>query len=115
MKDKMMEKDIEKLLRGAKTKIIVTNKGMGLDGNLLELLGLLGCLIYKMKTSGIDETMLKEVVEIALNIDEEETEKNNQERKNTKSELKKLIKGLNEALTKDLENLVEILGDDENE
>ena len=68
-----------------------------------------------MKTSGIDEAMLKEVVEIALNIDEEETEKNNQEIKNTKSELKKLIKGLNEALTKDLENLVEILGDDEDE
>ena len=40
MKDKMMEKYIEKLLKGAKTKIIVTNKGVGLDGNLLELLGL---------------------------------------------------------------------------
>lgn len=112
MKDKITEKEMKMVLDGARTKIIASNKGMAVEGNLLEVVKITEILIHQLYESGIS----KKVLEKAFNnaIGKEEKEITAKERK-PKEELRDLLKGLTEALTKDLENLEKILGDEENE
>lgn len=75
MKDKITDKEMKMVLDGARTKIIAINKGMAVEGNLLE--------VVKEETKEEKNTKVKE-----------------------EEELKKIMKDLVEALTKDLENML---------
>lgn len=110
MKNKITDKEMKMVLDGARTKIIASNKGMAVEGNLLEVVKITEILIHQLYESGIS----KEVLKIAFNnaIGKEETKEEKSTKVKEKEELKKIMKDLVEALTKDLENM---LGDDEDE
>lgn len=116
MENKIDEKVLNKLLKGAKTKIIATDNGIGIEGKLLEMLSLLGFLIRQIKDSGVDKNLLKETIRIGLGekVNKTKESKDDEKLKHQKA-LKELLKGLNEALAKDLKDLEEMLGDEEDE
>lgn len=114
MKNKITEKEIKMVLDGARTKIIASNTGMAVEGNILEVVKITGILIHQLKKSGVSEKLLKDTLNSALgtkDLSEEKAKKNS----NDKKELREFLKGLNEALAKDLKDLEEMLGDEENE
>lgn len=45
MKNKITEKEIKMVLDGARTKIIASNTGMAVEGNILEVVKITGILI----------------------------------------------------------------------
>lgn len=114
MENKITEKEMKKVLDGARTKIIASNKGMAVEGNILEVVKITEILIHQLKKSGVSEKLLKETFNNAL-----ETETFNEEKAkksgNEKKELREFLKGLKEALAKDLKDLEEMLGDEEDE
>lgn len=59
MENKIDEKVSNKLLKGAKTKIIATDNGIGIEGKLPEMLSLLGFLIRQIKDSGVDKKLVE--------------------------------------------------------
>lgn len=114
MENKITEKEMKMVLNGAKTKIIASNIGMAVEGNILDVVKITGILINQLKKSGVSEKLLKDTFNIALGtekLSEEKVKKNG----NDKKELREFLKGLNEALAKDLKDLEEMLGDEENE
>ena len=105
---------LDTMLDGARTKIIASNTGMAVEGNILEVVKITGILIHQLKKSGVSEKLLKDTFNSALgieNLSEEKAKKNS----NDKKELREFLKGLNEALAKDLKDLEEMLGDEEDE
>ena len=114
MENKITEKEMKMVLNGAKTKIIASNIGMAVEGNILDVVKITGILINQLKKSGVSEKLLKDTFNSSLGIEklsEEKVKKNS----NDKKELREFLKGLNEALAKDLKDLEEMLGDEENE
>lgn len=49
MKNKITEKEIKMVLDGARTKIIASNTGMAVEGNILEVVKITGILIHQLK------------------------------------------------------------------
>lgn len=114
MENKITEKEIKMVLDGAKTKIIASNIGIAVEGNILDVVKITGILINQLKKSGVSEKLLKDTFNSTLGtkkLSEEKVKKNS----NDKKELREFLKGLNEALAKDLKDLEEMLGDEENE
>lgn len=114
MENKITEKEMKMVLNGAKTKIIASNIGMAIEGNILDVVKITGIVINQLKKSGVSEKLLKDTFNSALgtkDLSEEKAKKNS----NDKKELREFLKGLNEALAKDLKDLEEMLGDEENE
>lgn len=114
MENKITEKEMKMVLNGAKAKIIASNIGMAVEGNILDVVKITGILINQLKKSGVSEKLLKDTFNSALGtekLSEEKVKKNS----NDKKELREFLKGLNEALAKDLKDLEEMLGDEENE
>ena len=114
MENKITEKEMKMVLNGAKTKIIASNIGMAVEGNILDVVKITGILINQLKKSGVSEKLLKDTFNSALgieNLSEEKAKKNS----NDKKELREFLKGLNEALAKNLKDLEEMLGDEEDE
>lgn len=110
MKDKITEKEMKIVLDGARTKIIASNKGMAVEGNLLEVVKITEILIRQLYENGVSKRVLEKAFNNAIGKEETKEEKNTKVKE--KEELKKIMKDLVEALTKDLENM---LGDDEDE
>lgn len=110
MKDKITDKEMKMVLDGARTKIIASNKGMAVEGNLLEVVKITEILIHKLYENGVSKRVLEKAFNNAIGKEETKEEKNTKVKE--KEELKKIMKDLVEALTKDLENM---LGDDEDE
>lgn len=110
MENKITKKEIKMVLNGAKTKIIASNKGMAVEGNLLEVVKITEILIHQLYKSGVSKGVLEKAFKNAIGKEETKEEKNTKVKE--KEELKKIMKDLVEALTKDLENM---LGDDEDE
>lgn len=110
MKDKITDKEMKMVLDGARTKIIASNKGMAVEGNLLEVVKITEILIHQLYESGVSKKALEKAFNNAIGKKETKEEKNTKVKE--KEELKKIMKDLVEALTKDLENM---LGDDEDE
>lgn len=110
MKDKITDKEMKMVLDGARTKIIASNKGMAVEGNLLEVVKITEILIHQLYENGVSKKVLERAFNNAIGKEETKEEKNTKVKE--KEELKKIMKDLVEALTKDLENM---LGDDEDE
>lgn len=110
MKDKITDKEMKMVLDGARTKIIASNKGMAVEGNLLEVVKITEILIHQLYENGVSKRVLEKAFNNAIGKEETKKEKNTKVKE--KEELKKIMKDLVEALTKDLENM---LGDDEDE
>lgn len=49
MENKITEKEIKMVLNGAKTKIIASNIGMAVEGNILDVVKITGILINQLK------------------------------------------------------------------
>lgn len=113
MEKKIDEKVLEKLLKGAKNKIIATDNGIAIEGKMPEVLFILGFLIHQVKESGVNEDLLKETIRIGL---EEDFKLNKKAEKETQEELDeeidKFLKNLSELLSKGLEELEKALGDE---
>lgn len=113
MEKKIDEKVLEKLLKGAKNKIIATDNGIAIEGKMPEVLFILGFLIHQVKESGVNEELLKETIRIGL---EEDFKLNKKTKKETQEELDeeidKFLKNLSELLSKGLEELEKALGDE---
>lgn len=113
MEKKIDEKVLEKLLKGAKNKIIATDNGIGIEGKMPDVLYILGFLIHQVKESGVNEDLLKETIRIGL---EEDFKLNKKTKKETQEELDeeidKFLKNLSELLSKGLEELEKALGDE---
>lgn len=113
MEKKIDEKVLEKLLKGAKNKIIATDNGIAIEGKMSEVLFILGFLIHQVKESGVNEDLLKETIRIGL---EEDFKLNKKSEKETQEELDeeidKFLKNLSELLSKGLEELEKALGDE---
>lgn len=110
MKNKITDKEMKMVLDGARTKIIASNKGMAVEGNLIEVVKITEILIHQLYESGVSEKVLEKAFNNAIEKKESLAKENK-----PKEELRDLLKGLTEALTKDLENLEKILGDEEDE
>lgn len=59
MENKITEKEIKMVLDGAKTKIIASNIGMVVEGNILDVVKITGILINQLKKSGVSEKVIK--------------------------------------------------------
>lgn len=113
MEKKIDEKVLEKLLKGAKNKIIATDNGIAIEGKMPEVLFILGFLIHQVKESGVNEDLLKETIRIGLKEDfklNKKIEKETQEELD--EEIDKFLKNLSELLSKGLEELEKALGDE---
>ena len=88
MEKKIDEKVLEKLLKGAKNKIIATDNGIAIEGKMPEVLFILGFLIHQVKESGVNEDLLKETIRIGL---EEDFKLNKKSEKETQEELEKAL------------------------
>lgn len=110
MKNKITDKEMKMVLDGARTKIIASNKGVAVEGNLLEVVKTTEILIHQLYKSGVSKRVLENAFNNAIGKEETKEEKNTKVKE--KEELKKIMKDFVEALTKDLENM---LGDDEDE
>lgn len=107
MEKKIDEKVLEKLLKGAKNKIIATDIGIAIEPDVLFILGF---LIHQIKDSGVSEDLLKETIRIGLEEDfklNKKTEKETQEELD--KEVNKFLKNLSQLLSKSLEDF---LGDE---
>lgn len=59
MENKITEKEMKMVLNGAKTKIIASNIGMAVEGNILDVVKITGILINQLKKSGVSEKVIK--------------------------------------------------------
>lgn len=59
MENKITEKEMKMVLDGARTKIIASNTGMAVEGNILEVVKITGILIHQLKKSGVSEKIIK--------------------------------------------------------
>ena len=76
MEKKIDEKALEKLLKGAKNKIIATDNGIAIEGKMPDVLYILGFLIHQIKDSGVSEDLLRETIRIGLEKQKKKRKKN---------------------------------------
>ena len=62
-----MKNKVEKLIDGTKTLIIVTDKGIGLQGKACDIMGTFGVLVHNLvHEMDVNEEILRECVEIGI-------------------------------------------------
>lgn len=108
MKNKLEEETLKIILEGSSNKIVLTDNGHIICGNELWMLKELSDLIYELRVSSIDESMLKKAIKHGLDAKVEKNEKPSEE---LEKELDKFLKILSESLSKGLEELEKVLGD----
>lgn len=103
MKCKDIEKNMDRLLKDTKSVLIATDNGIGIEGDLVHILGAYGMLTHQLLESGIDKDFLKHAFEVGMGDDTEDDDK--EKRKKAKMQLKEALR----ELSKDLEKM---LGDE---
>lgn len=112
MKNKLEEETLKIILEGSSNKIVLTDNGHIICGNELWMLKELSDLIYELRVSSIDESMLKKAIKHGLDAKVEKNEKPSEElEKELEKEFDKFLKILSESLSKGLEELEKVLGD----
>ena len=107
----MKKENIEKLLKEAKSVMIVTDNGLGVEGDLVSTLRNLSLLISKLR-----ETIPKDLLDYAIQLDLRETKKSNEDKDKKVEELRKELQNSMEKMAKAIiDDLKDLLGDDENE
>lgn len=100
---------IKEILENSKNKIVVSDKGMVVEGKLLEITPLLEVLIHELYVSGLGEKQLKKIFDNAIKETEEiEVKIEDKERE----ELLKAIQKAEKMLEKELKKM---FGDDKSE
>lgn len=107
MKNKLREKDIEKLLKGAKSIIISTDNGIGVEGNLPMVLSNLAMIIRQISISGCPSEILEHSINLGLGKNDDV-----KENKKEKGEFEEMIK---DVLTMVRDDIDKMLGDDKDE
>lgn len=104
MKDKLREKDIERLLKGASSIIISTDNGIGVEGNLPMILSNLAMIIHQISASGCPREILEHSINLGLGkIDDE---------KDSKKEKDSFDEMIKDVLTMVRDDMDKMLGDD---
>ena len=104
MKDKLREKDIERLLKGASSIIISTDNGIGVEGNLPMILSNLAMIIHQISASGFPREILEHSINLGLGkIDDE---------KDSKKEKDSFDEMIKDVLTMVRDDIDKMLGDD---
>ncbi len=107
----MKKENIEKLLKGAESVMIVTDNGLGVEGDLVSTLRNLSLLISKLR-----ETIPKDLLDYAIQLDLRETKKSNESKDKKVEELRKELQDSMEKIAKAIVgDLKDLLGDDKNE
>lgn len=107
----MKKENIEKLLKGAESVMIVTDNGLGIEGNLASTLRNLSLLISKLR-----ETIPKDLLDYAIQLGLRETKKSNEEKDKKVEELRKELQDSMKKIIKSIvDNLKDLSGDDKNE
>lgn len=107
----MKKENIEKLLKGAESVMIVTDNGLGIEGNLASTLRNLSLLISKLR-----ETIPKDLLDYAIQLGLRETKKSNEEKDKKVEELRKELQDFMKKIIKSIvDDLKDLSGDDKNE
>lgn len=107
----MKKENIEKLLKGAESVMIVTDNGLGIEGNLASTLRNLSLLISKLR-----ETIPKDLLDYAIQLGLRETKKSNEEKAKKVEELRKELQDSMKKIIKSIvDDLKDLSGDDKNE
>lgn len=94
MENKLKERKIEELLKNAKGFIIATTNGVGIEGNIIQILSLYSLLTNELSEQKILKDVLKRAFELGMKNTEEEKEDTDEKKEN----IKKMLDDLKEIL-----------------
>ena len=97
MKNKVKEEHLRKILEGSTVKIVATDNGVIVAGNLIEVLGTFSELVAQLNR-GVLTSMLNAAFKKGLDMATEDKTENIKKSNNDIDKLKKILKELNELM-----------------
>lgn len=97
MKNKVKEEHLRKILEGSTVKIVATDNGVIVAGNLIEVLGTFSELVAQLNR-GVLTSMLNAAFKKGLDMATEDKTEDIKKSNNDIDKLKKILKELNELM-----------------